>query len=114
MNKYEVGCIVSARVTGIKPYGIFVSFGDDCVGLIHISEVSSYYVNDITNYAKIGDYLEAKIVSIDDDCKYKLTIKYNEDDIKRRDRKKIVETPNGFNTLHKKIDIWVNEYLSKK
>ena len=38
--RYSVGDIVEGTVTGIKPYGAFVSLDSSHNGLIHISEIS--------------------------------------------------------------------------
>ena len=40
MTSFEKDEIVAGVVTGIKPYGIFVSINDEYNGLIHISEMS--------------------------------------------------------------------------
>ena len=47
MKKYEVGDIVTGKVTGIENYGIFVFIddGDGITGLIHISEILMIMLN---------------------------------------------------------------------
>ena len=40
-KKYEVGQIHEGMVTGIQPYGAFISFPNGNHGLVHISEISS-------------------------------------------------------------------------
>ena len=115
VTRYNVGDIITGKVTGIKDYGIFVSFGDNCSGLIHISEISLYYVNDISEYAKIGDIIEAKILNIDTEGKYKLSIKdENEKRTYKKKKNKIVETKSGFTTLRSKLGQWIEKYLFKK
>ena len=44
---YKVDEIVQGTVSGIQPYGAFIKFDDNEQGLIHISEISSYFVKDI-------------------------------------------------------------------
>lgn len=115
VSSFQVGDIITGKVTGIKDYGIFVSFGNNCSGLIHISEISLYYVNDITEYAKLGDMIEAKILNIDSDGKYKLSIKdENEKKTYKKKKNKIIETKSGFTTLKCKLDQWIDNYLFKK
>ena len=46
MKKYYPGNVVKGKVVGIKPYGIFVSLEDDIMGLLHISEISDFFVSD--------------------------------------------------------------------
>ena len=48
MNQYKKGEIVTGCVTGIEKYGIFVSLDDYYSGLIHISEISSFFVKNPT------------------------------------------------------------------
>ena len=44
MEKFKPGDIIKGQVTGITPYGVFVSLEDDYTGLVHISEVSDKFV----------------------------------------------------------------------
>ena len=46
--------IIKVKVTGVQPYGAFVSC-NDYNGLIHISEVSYGYVKDINGFMNVGD-----------------------------------------------------------
>ena len=39
--QYRIGQIVEGTITGIQPYGAFVSLDEETSGLIHISEISS-------------------------------------------------------------------------
>lgn len=116
MAKYEKGKIVKGSVTGIESYGAFVSFNDYYSGLIHISEVSRGFVRDINDFIKIGDHIFVEILDVDEDEKHlKLSIKdidYKNDSYVKRN--KIVETPSGFNTLRKKLPIWIKESLEKQ
>ena len=75
MSKYKKGRTVSGTVTGIEKYGIFVSLDEFYNGLIHISEVSNEYVEDINQVVKKGDTVKVKILSIDDNGKIALSIK---------------------------------------
>ena len=44
----QVGDIVEGKVTGIKPFGAFVSLPEGKTGLVHISEVSYEFVQDLS------------------------------------------------------------------
>ncbi|NMA15984.1 MAG: S1 RNA-binding domain-containing protein, partial [Erysipelotrichia bacterium] len=41
---YKVGQVIQGTITGIKPYGAFVKVDEKTSGLIHISEISEYYI----------------------------------------------------------------------
>ena len=59
----EVGKIVEGKVSGISKFGAFVDLSDGVTGMVHISEVSRTYVNDINEFLKVGDIVKAKVIS---------------------------------------------------
>jgi len=65
-EKLKVGDNVSGVVTGVVDFGAFVNV-EGIEGLIHISEISWERVNNPGDYVKVGDNVEAKIISIDKD-----------------------------------------------
>ena len=65
-EKLAVGDAVKGVVTGVVDFGAFVNV-DGIEGLIHISEISWERVNNPSDYVKVGDNIEAKIISIDKD-----------------------------------------------
>jgi S1 RNA binding domain protein len=56
-------------------YGAFVKLDEGKNGLIHISEVSRDYVQDINQVLKTGDKVKVKVLSIDEKGKIALSIK---------------------------------------
>ena len=104
MEEYEQGSIIEGKVTGVEDYGIFLSFGNNCNGLIHISEISSAFVKNPKEYAKINDIIKAKIISKEENNHYKLSIKQlsSESDLQKKDK-------NGFKTLSEMLDTWIKE-----
>lgn len=115
MNAFKIGDIVPGVVTGIESYGIFVSLNDQCSGLIHISEISDYFVRNINDYVDLNETIHVKIIDIDSSKgHYKLSIK----NIKYRDRNKgsnkIIETKSGFSNLEKALSVWISEKTAKK
>ena len=112
MAKYEKDKIVTGYVTGIEPYGIFVSLDDYYDGLIHISEISNDFVNNVSSYATIGETIKMKVLEVNEKSRHvKLSIK----DIDYRDEKKskIKPTKNGFNTLEKNLPIWIDNKIKE-
>ena len=59
----EIGTIVEGKVSGISKFGAFVDLPDKTTGMIHISEVSQSYVNDINDFIKVGDTVKAMVIS---------------------------------------------------
>lgn len=64
--KMKVNDVVKGVVTGVVDFGIFVNV-DGVEGLVHISEIAWDRVESPAKYVKVGDTIEAKIISIDRD-----------------------------------------------
>ena len=60
----QVGDVVKGIVTGVVDFGVFINV-DGIEGLVHISEISWERVNNPSDYVKVGDEIEAKIIAID-------------------------------------------------
>ena len=69
------GTTVEGKIKSIAPFGAFVELPGGDTGLVHISEVSLDYVQNINDYLKEGETVRVKIVSIDDKKKINLSIK---------------------------------------
>lgn len=65
-EKLKVGDVVTGVVTGVVDFGVFVNV-EGIEGLVHISEISWERVNNPSDYVKVGQTIEAKIISIDKD-----------------------------------------------
>lgn len=71
----EEGKIVTGKVTGITKFGAFVELEGGATGLVHISEVSLDYVNDINDHIKVGENVEVKVLPSEKKGKIGLSIK---------------------------------------
>ncbi|MEO7904903.1 MAG: S1 RNA-binding domain-containing protein [Candidatus Saccharimonadales bacterium] len=65
-EKLAVGDKVTGVVTGVVDFGVFVNV-EGIEGLVHISEISWERVNNPNDYVKVGQTIDAKIISIDKD-----------------------------------------------
>ncbi|MCB9819856.1 30S ribosomal protein S1 [Candidatus Nomurabacteria bacterium] len=65
-EKMAVGDTVKGVVTGVVDFGAFVNI-DGIEGLIHISEISWERVSNTSDYVKVGQNIDAKIIAIDKD-----------------------------------------------
>lgn len=63
LQKYHVGDVVDVVVKGVVDFGVFVEFGEEFEGLIHVSELSWRTVNPHEVW-RVGDTLKAQIVNI--------------------------------------------------
>ena len=64
-EKLEVGSVVEGKVVNIKPFGALVMLPDNSQGLVHISHISSSFVQNVSDYISVGDIVQVKITSID-------------------------------------------------
>lgn len=113
MNQYKKGEFVTGCVTGIEKYGIFVSLDEYYSGLIHISEISDFFVKNPADYVYVGETIRALIIDDSDLESYhlKLSIKNIDYKFSKKKRKKIVETTSGFSSLQEALPTWI---LNKK
>lgn len=71
----EIGEILEGKVTGITKFGAFVELPEGKTGMVHISEVSNSYVEDINQFLKEGDVVKVKVINITEEGKISLSIK---------------------------------------
>lgn len=115
MIKYKKGDIAKGVVSGIESYGIFVKLEQNYTGLIHISEISNGFVKNICDYATVGDVIYAEVIELNAESQHaKLSIK----NIQHKNgavlqRRKIVETANGFATLEQYLPLWIEQNIKK-
>jgi polyribonucleotide nucleotidyltransferase len=71
----QIGRIYEGRVTSIKDFGAFVEILPGKDGLVHISELSDEFVRSVNDVVKMGEYIQVKVISIDDQDRVKLSRK---------------------------------------
>jgi small subunit ribosomal protein S1 len=62
-----IGQVVDGEITGVVDFGVFLKFGEDLEGLVHISELAWQRIDDPRSIYKVGDKLQAQIISLDND-----------------------------------------------
>lgn len=71
----EVGAILEGKVTGLTNFGAFVTLPGNVTGMVHISEVSTSYVNDIHDFLQEGQTVKVKVLDVTEQGKVSLSIK---------------------------------------
>ncbi|OIO44776.1 polyribonucleotide nucleotidyltransferase [bacterium (Candidatus Gribaldobacteria) CG10_big_fil_rev_8_21_14_0_10_37_21] len=74
-KEYEVGELVLATVVKITDFGAFMELSPGQDGLLHISEIAPFRVNQTSDYLKLGDKIEVKVIAIDEQGKISLSAK---------------------------------------
>ena len=93
----EVGNVFEGRVTGVKPFGAFVALPEGRVGMVHISEVSNEYVQDINTVLHDGDTVKVQVIQVAPDGKIALSIKRTQPAPERGPRQQHGERTAGGN-----------------
>lgn len=127
MSNYRIGMQVHGQVTGIQPYGAFVTLDSDHQGLIHISECHEGYVKTISDYLKVGQVVDVVILDIDEYTgKISLSLRCvesrpqqttNDLEIYKTFHHKHFWTNRhvhaGFDPIAKNLDGWINDSLNR-
>ncbi len=109
MKEIKTNDIVIGKITGVTNYGIFVQVNDNMCGLIHISEISNKFVPDIKEKFKVGNFVKAKVISIDNK-RHHLALSIKQiGKIKRG----IIEVGSGFDILQENLNLWINDFYDK-
>ena len=110
MKKYKCNEKVKGVITGITKYGVFVRIDNEYTGLVHISEISDKYIEDIKKIYVIGESVEAIVVAIDEEKK-QLKLSSREINSKSKLEKTLKEDGRGFEPLKEKLDFWIEKKL---
>lgn len=65
IEKYKVGTVVEGEITAVTDFGVFISFGENLEGLIHISELAWQRIDDPSDLFKVGDTIKAEVINLD-------------------------------------------------
>lgn len=114
---YKIGDILKGTITGIQPYGAFVSLDEKTQGLIHVSEIQSGFTKNIHDVLQVGDVLDVQIIDIDEYTK-KISLSRRTLEIKfiqsSHRKKRYFTNKNkyiGFQTIDSQLPIWIKEAL---
>ena len=75
----EVGAVLTGKVTSITKFGAFVELDEGKTGLVHISQISNSYVDDVSQHLAVGDEVKVRVLNIDEKGRISLSIKQVED-----------------------------------
>ncbi|MCC5635742.1 S1 RNA-binding domain-containing protein [Nostoc sp. CHAB 5844] len=61
----EIGQLVEGKVTGIKPFGVFVDL-NGMSALLHIKQVSQKFIESLEKFFQVGQTIKAVIIDLDE------------------------------------------------
>jgi polyribonucleotide nucleotidyltransferase len=71
----EVGKVYNGKVVRIEEYGAFLEILPNIIGLLHVSEIAHHRIRSVRDVLKMGQMLEVKVISIDEDNKVRVSRK---------------------------------------
>ncbi len=80
----EPGEAYDGKVTRIMDFGIFVEIGPNKEGLVHISEIAPYRINDLAKYFKEGEIVPVIVREIDNMGRINLSVKARDPEFAKR------------------------------
>ena len=60
-----VGAIIEGKVKSITKFGAFISLPENQTGMVHISEITHAYVNDIHDHLTEGQDVKVMVIGLD-------------------------------------------------
>lgn len=87
MSQLKVGDVVTGEVISTKPFGAFVKLESGETGLLHISQISTKYVEKVEDELSVGAQVKMKVLTIEPSGKISLSIKALSEDHAPRDKK---------------------------
>lgn len=119
-EKFQAGQVLEGKVTGIQAYGAFVALDEETQGLVHISEITHGYVQDVNEHLKVGDTVNVKVLNVDSQ-KNKVSLSIRATEEAPAKPKKQASAPRqqqsqqqgdgsaGFNSLKDKLQDWIDQ-----
>ncbi|MCY4527008.1 MAG: S1 RNA-binding domain-containing protein [Anaerolineaceae bacterium] len=63
-NELREGAMVQGKIVRIENYGVFVDFGGERPGMVHVSELTNGFVRSPSDVVSIGDEVEARVLKV--------------------------------------------------
>ena len=74
-REYKPGEVMEGKVSRIFGFGAMVEVGPKQEGLVHISELAPWHVNEVEDIVKIGDEIPVMVINIDEQGRLNLSLK---------------------------------------
>lgn len=97
MRTVEVGEVFEGEVTRVESYGAFAEYLPGREGLVHVSAMSTEYVNDAHDLVKVGDRVQVRISEIKEDGKIALSMLTPEQEAEQQATRQNHRSENGYN-----------------
>ena len=96
-GELRTGQVYTGTVKRVEPYGAFVDVGATRDGLVHVSEITSDYIQDPKEYVRVGDEVQVKVLNVDSRRRrIELSIKALEDHLADDEDEDLEEAPTAM------------------
>lgn len=110
----EVGKVYEGKVTGITKFGAFVEITPGVTGMVHISEIASEYVKEVSDHIQEKQVVKVKVLKMGDDGKISLSIKKAEEKpFHKKSNSKFDNKENNYYKSKKNDTLSFEDMLSK-
>lgn len=112
----KIGQKIKGTITGIKPYGAFVQLENGSMGLIHISEIKTGYIDNIYDSLSLNQEVLVQVLDFDEySQKASLSLRTLEEEkhhYQHRHRFSNSRLQIGFKPLADNLPLWIKESLA--
>ncbi len=109
---YKIGDVITGTVCGVRPFGVFVKLDNTYTGLVHISEITYEYVNNIYEMFNVGEEVKVKVIAVNEQSQIGLSIKQLEPKVNKKATD--FETRSGFAPLKQILPFWIKKTYNDK
>jgi small subunit ribosomal protein S1 len=64
-ERYQIGRLVTGKVSKIATFGAFIELEEGVDGLVHISQISDAHIEKVRDALEVGQEVEARVIKID-------------------------------------------------
>ena len=61
----KAGQVYTGKVVKLEKFGAFVDIGAERPGMVHISEMATYRVEEVSEVTKVGEEIQVKVLGVD-------------------------------------------------
>ena len=83
-REFTIGDTLTGTVSRIEDFGCFVNLGGKSEGMVHISELAPFRVQNVTDIVRLGETVPVTIIDIDERKRIRLSIKAADADFAKK------------------------------
>ncbi len=96
-DELRAGQVFTGTVKRVERYGAFVDIGATRDGLVHVSEITSDYIQDPKDYVRVGDEVQVKVLKVDRRRRrIELSMKAMEEHLVEAEEEELEEAPTAM------------------